>query len=166
MRRQLAGIRLVAGDGRMAPAGARRPGPLVKLRARLAGRSLDRALAADADPTSSAALARRAVWLTDARNRHAVARSIRRLLEVSPARRGPSSAVPPHSGELTAARLPLARMAALLDTDVPVYSRGMARAQLLLTEGDSPLYAPQRTGQLLQEAEAIVVALEGREETW
>ena len=57
-------------------------------------------------------------------------------------------------------------MAALLEIDEPVYSRGMARVQLLLTEGDSPLYAPQRAGQLRQEVEAILDAMEGREETW
>jgi hypothetical protein len=104
--------------------------------------------------------------LTKSRNRRSLARSIRRLLEPS-AHRGLSSAVPPHREELADARLPLARVAALLDeTDEPVYSRGVAMAKLLLTEGDGPLYCQARRGQLRRQAEAIVAALEGREETW
>ena len=57
-------------------------------------------------------------------------------------------------------------MAALLEIDEPVYARGVARLQLLLTESGSPLYVPQRTGELRAEVEAILDALEGREETW
>jgi hypothetical protein len=50
--------------------------------------------------------------------------------------------------------------------DEPVYARGVAELQLLLTEGGSALYAPQRVGELLSEVEAILDALEGREDTW
>lgn len=166
MRRQLAGIHLVGRSGQALPAGARRPSVATKAWARLRGRSLDRALSEGADPASSAALARRAVWLTKTRNRRALARSIRRLLEPSNGRRGASAAVPPHRGELAGVRLSLASVAALLETDEPVYSRGLARVQLLLTEGGSPLYFPLRTGDLCREVDAIVDALEGREETW
>ena len=63
-------------------------------------------------------------------------------------------------------RLPLAGVAALLETDEPIYSRGVAKAQLLLTEGSSPLYFPLREGDLRREVDTIVDALEGREETW
>ena len=38
--------------------------------------------------------------------------------------------------------------------------------ELLLTEGSSALYAPQRADQLRGEVEAILNAMEGREETW
>ena len=62
--------------------------------------------------------------------------------------------------------MPLARVAALLEIDEPVYARGVARLQLLLTEGGSALYAPRQTGQLRSEVEAILDALEGREDTW
>ena len=57
-------------------------------------------------------------------------------------------------------------MAALLEIDEPVYARGVARLQLLLTEGGSALYTPHQTGQLRSEVEAILDALEGREDTW
>ena len=62
--------------------------------------------------------------------------------------------------------MPLARVAALLEIDEPVYARGVARLQLLLTEGGSALYAPRRTGELRGEVEGILDALEGREDTW
>ncbi len=164
MARQLAGIHLVAGDEQGLPAGVRDAGILTKLRARLQGRSLDRALGAGADPASSAVLARRAAWLTSTRNRRVLARALRRALELPIGRGGPSPAVSPHQGELAAVRLPLAGAAALLESDEPVYSRGVAKLQLLLTEGDSPLYSPRRAGELRREMDSILAALDGREE--
>ena len=136
------------------------------LSARLRGRSLDRAISAGADLTSTAVLARRAAWLTSRGHRSRLARSLRGLLEPTTGRRGPSSAIAPHRAELAGARLALARVAALLEIDEPVYARGVAMAEQLLTEGDSHLYVPERAGQLRDEVEAIVDALEGREDTW
>ena len=167
MRDQSAGIHLVAGDLRGLSVSATEGGILIKARARLRGRSLDRALSNGEDPSSSPVLTRRAARLTSTKNRHALARSIRRLLDPPSGRRpGPSAAVPPHRSELAGARMPLARVAALLEIDEPVYARGVARLQLLLTEGGSALYAPRRTGELRGEVEGILDALEGREDTW
>ena len=166
MRDQSAGIHLVAGDLRGLSVSATEGGILIKARARLRGRSLDRALSNGEDLASSPVLTRRAAWLTSTKNRHTLGRSIRRLLEAPATRPGPSAAIPAHRSELAAARLPLARVAALLEIDEPVYARGVARLQLLLTEGGSPLYTPHQTGQLRSEVEAILDALEGREDTW
>jgi hypothetical protein len=77
-----------------------------------------------------------------------------------------TAAIQPHAGELAKARLQLAWVAAMLETEEPVYSPGVARLRLLLRRGGSPLYEPERTGQLVWEVEAILDALEGREETW
>lgn len=165
MRRQLAGIELVAGrEPAVAP--ARTPGLFLNLRSKLHGISLDRALAEGADPASSPLLARRAAWLTSSRNRHSLANCVGRLIEMSGERRGRSAVVRPHRGELAGAKLPLVRVAALLDTQEPVYCHGVARIQLLLTDATSPLYAPVRAGQLRAEAEDILDAMEEREETW
>lgn len=166
MGRQLAGIYLVAGEAQAAPAGAGPARMLTRLSARLRGRALDRALRAGADPASSAMLAQRAAWLTTRRHRRKLARSLHGLLDPVTVRGGPSAAIAPHRGELARARLPLARLAALLEIDEPVYARGVAMAELLLTQGDSHLYVPERAGQLRSEVEAIVDALEGREDTW
>ncbi len=164
MALQLAGIHLVARDERGLPAGLRDAGTLTKFRARLQGRSLDRALAIGADPASAAVLARRAAWLTSPRNRRGLARALRRTLDPPSGRPGPSPAIAPHQGELAAVRLPLAAVAALLESDEPIYSRGVAKVQLLLTEGDSPLYSPRRVGDLRREMDSIIAALAGREE--
>ena len=167
MGHQPAGIDLVTADGRGLSRAPDEAGIFIKAQARFRGRSLDRALSNGEDPASSPVLTRRAAWLTRPRNRHALARSIRRLLDPPSGRRpGPSAAVPPHRGELAGARLPLARVAALLETDEPVSARGVARLRLLLTDGRSALYAPDRTGELRAEVEGILDALEGREETW
>jgi len=167
MSQQPAGLNLIAADARGLPRAPDEAGMLVKARARFRGRSLDRALSNGVDPASSGLLTRRAAWLTSTKNRHILARSITRLLDPPSGRRpGPSAAAPPHRGELAGARMLLARVGALLEIDEPVYARGVARLQLLLTDGDSALYAPHRTGELLGEVEGILDALEGREETW
>jgi hypothetical protein len=165
--RQPAGLNLAAGDARGLSRAPGEAGIFIKARARFRGRSLDRALSDGEDPASSAVLTRRAAWLTSTKNRHVLARSITRLLDPPSGRRpGPSATVPPHRGELAGARMLLARVAAMLEIDEPVYARGVARLRLLLTDGDSALYAPHRTGELLGEVEGILDALEGREETW
>jgi len=166
MKQQPAGIHFVAGADRGLPGGACGPGLLVRAQARIRGRSLDRALSDGENPASSRMLTRRAAWLTSPKNRRSLGRSIDRLLEPRPKRLRPSLAIQSHRGELAAARLQLARVAALLEIDEPVYARGVARVQLLLTDGGSALYAPQWKGQLLPEVDAILDALEGREETW
>jgi hypothetical protein len=135
------------------------------MRQQLDGESLDRALSTGVNPADSTALAERSAWLTSERNRRSLAPSIRDLLEPTE-RRGSTAAPQPHTGELAYARLPLVWIAAMLETDEPVYSHGVARLQLLLSDCGSPLYEPQRAGQLLGEIGAILDALEGREETW
>jgi|SRR5262249_33401168 len=161
---QLAGIHLVAGSRQPIPS-QRHAGLPIRLLARLRSASLDRALAAGADPASSAALAQRSVWLTRRRTRSHLAHSIRRLLDPAALRVGPSAAIRPHAGELARVRVPLSWIAAMLEDGEPAYSQGMARLNLLLTQGGSSLYAPGRTGRLAEEVDAIIDALEGREET-
>jgi hypothetical protein len=101
MSRQPAGIDLVAGDWRGLSRAPDEAGIFIKAQARFRGRSLDRALSNGQDPASSPVLTRRAAWLTSTKNRHALARSIRRLLDPPSGRRpGLSAAVPPHPGEL------------------------------------------------------------------
>ena len=139
MGRQVAGNHLVAREVPAAPLGARWARMFAGLSARLRGRSLDRAISAGADLTSTAVLARRAAWLTSRGHRRRLARSLRGLLEPTTGRR---------------------------EIDEPVYARGVVMAGHLLTEGDSHLYVPERAGQLRDEVEAIVDALEGREDTW
>ena len=54
-------------------------------------------------------------------------------------------------------------MESLLElVDEPVYSRGVAMVEVLITDGLSPLYYPRRSGQLREALEEIIDALEGR----
>jgi hypothetical protein len=165
MRHQLADIHLVAGHREPIPR-ERRPSVFTRIWARVRGGSLDRALSAGANPAGSAALAQRSVWLTSRRQRRDLAKAVRRLLEPESPRTGMTAAIQPHRGELAAARVPLTWVASMLETDEPIYSPGMARLRLLLRRGDSPLYDADRPGQLAREVEAILEAMEGREETW
>jgi len=78
--------------------------------------------------------------------------------------RGP--AVSPDRREVDLARPLLVRLEALLLSEAPVYARGMAGLELLLTDGVGCAYAPAYPGQLLDELEGLGLALERREEGW
>lgn len=140
---------------------------LTRLRAALRRRSLDRALARGSDPSSSGPLAHRAVRLTKMRSRRRLAASIRGVLSaVDQPVRMPSAQLMPNRGEVLNARDGLEGLQALLLSPTPVYAVGMARLELLLTDGGSALYLPEYPGALSAELEALQAALEGREEGW
>jgi hypothetical protein len=133
-------------------------------------------LARGANPHNSPALARRAAQLTSARHRRSLAAAIERTLADAEHPRGPlSPAVPVERREVLAARASLVRLAKDLAGDdresvsgvrrvistrhrngdslehMPserYLPRGVALVQLLLTDGDSPLYAPHPAGEL------------------
>jgi hypothetical protein len=81
-------------------------------------------------------------------------------------RRRPGPAVEPDRREIDLARPLLQRLEALLLSETPVYAKGMAGLELLLTDGVGCAYAPAYPGQLLDELENLSLALEGREEGW
>jgi hypothetical protein len=128
--------------------------------ARLRSWRLDRALISGADPRSSPLLAARAAQLTSRRNRERLAARVEGALEVSP---GISAAIQPPRVELEAARSLLTQVGAILRSDGPIYCQGIARLRILLSEGGGPLYHPTHPGELSEEAESIVGALEGRQ---
>ena len=98
---------------------------------------------------ASAALSRRARQLTSVRGRHSLAAGLRGVIDGGRAaaahlsRRCRSSA-----GPILRARPELERLAAELEADEPVKLAGIARVQLLLTEGSSPLYTALPTDAL------------------
>jgi hypothetical protein len=138
---------------------------LVAALARIRWRSLDRALASGADPSSSAALARRARHLTRPDTRASLAGSLRDVIAAAgqpPPM--PSSRIPPSRPEVPAARGELEAIASLLASDAPVYAEGVARVELLLTDGGGPLYSPDYPAALSRELDLINAALGVREE--
>jgi hypothetical protein len=76
----------------------------------------------------------------------------------------PSSRIPPSRPEAPAARSRLEAIEALLLSDAPVYAEGVARLELLLTDGGGPLYSPGYPAALSVELDRIMDALGTREE--
>jgi hypothetical protein len=120
------------------------PAAGARLIARMLGGRLDRALIEGADPAGSARLAARASQLSSARSRRELAGAIDALVRAAqgPQRRwwalaSPSSVLA-NSAELHA-------LASLLDSDTPVYARGVALARELLRDGTGPAYRGDAT---------------------
>jgi len=132
-------------------------GRLACLTARVRSHSLDRELGAGADPASSPRLAARAAQLTSPGTRAAVADGLERLLSAA---RGPQrrwSALSRHR-QLLANAAELQDLAALLRGDTPLYARGIAILNQLLTDGTSPAYHGDDEALALQLGEARELA--------
>jgi len=123
--------------------------PWLRARVWLTRQTLDHRLAAGESMLASAALTRRAGQLTSVRSRRSLAAGIRRVTAdaelPAPAL---SAAVPIQRRAILRARHGLERIAAELAADEPVRLAGIARVQLLLTEGSSPLYTALPDGAL------------------
>jgi hypothetical protein len=138
---------------------------LIRVRARLRRSSLDAALARGADPCESPALARRAARLTSERSREKMAAWVAGILATASRPPRPlSAAVEPDRDEVAAAGPLLIRVRELLRSTAPVYARGVAMLEDLLSDGGSALYMPVRRAELSHELELIIAALEGREQ--
>jgi hypothetical protein len=72
--------------------------------------------------------------------------------------------VQPSRDEVAAVEPLLIEIGDLLRSTAPLYCRGIATVLTLLRDGGSPLYLPDRRGALQDELEAIIHALEGRDQ--
>lgn len=128
-----------------------------RLLSRLRARAIDHALAAGRGPRNAAA-ALRARRLTSMRSRRklaqALAGAIAEARDPSPLSRAPI--VRPRVLE---AAVELSQLAELLLRPGPVSAGGMARVQLLLTEGVGPLYNPSCRDDLAWTAALALDAL-------
>jgi hypothetical protein len=122
-----------------AEARALRPGRLARLLARTLGGSLDRALAAGDDPLGSPRLAARAALLTDPRSRAASAEGIERLLDLA-GRPSGRHGVLRTTAHVTANTGALRELAIALRSGGPVYARGIAIVNELLSDGVGPAF--------------------------
>jgi hypothetical protein len=132
----------------------RRVSPWHRLLARVLAASLDRQLASGARPEASAVLAARAMVLTSAGYRRALAASLRRMLAASVAPRPRSLPVttarsaggavhpyiPLRRDRIAGAAAELAGLADCLTARGPVPARGVALVSQLLADGGGPLY--------------------------
>jgi hypothetical protein len=122
-----------------------RPGlgsPLLRTRVWVSRHAIDLRLAEGESILSSPVLARRAEQLASIRCRRSLAAGIRRLIEDAERPSRPlSSAAPIQRRAILRARAELERLAADLEADGPIKIEGIARVQLLLTDGSSPLFS-------------------------
>lgn len=115
------------------------PSRATRLIARIRHRSLDRELIAGAEPASSPQLAARAARLASRRERTLLAEGVERLLAASsgPQRRWWAVS---RREPLLANAAELSALAGLLRSSTPLYVRGIAIVDRLLTDGTGPAY--------------------------
>jgi hypothetical protein len=135
------------------------PGPLARLTARVRWQSLDRALVAGADPSGSPQLAARTAQLTSPRTRLLVAEGLERLLRAAqgPQRRWWAVS---RRDPLLANASTLHELAGMLVSGTPLYARGLAMLNQLLTDGNGPVYHGTAES-LARRLDQARVALEG-----
>ena len=139
---------------------------LIRVRAGVRRFRLDSALARGADPCESPTLAHRAARLTSERSREKMAARVEDIIvDAERPPRPKSVAVEPDRGEIAIAEPLLIEVRELLRSTAPVYARGVAMLKSLLGDGGSALYLPDRQGDLRNELELVVAALEGREQS-
>jgi hypothetical protein len=115
------------------------PGRLARMAARVHSHSLDRALIAGADPSGSPQLAARAAQLTSPRTRALIAEGLQRLVRAAqgPQKRWRAAS---RRGQLLANASRLHELASALASGAPLYARGIAMLNQLLTDGTGPAY--------------------------
>ena len=116
--------------------------PLAPLLARLRGAHIDARLARGVEPWNSPVYAARCRQLTGERSRHALARSLERLVEEADERPRLwlSSVVRPSQARVHEARPLLLMVASRLRSQTPVHPRAVAAIRVLLSDGAGPVY--------------------------
>ena len=122
----------------------------VRVRARLHAPSLDRELASGIAPWRSSLHAARALALTSDRNRRGLARSLERLVEQTqhPRSQYRGAAVYPCREQVIDALPALLTIAGRLRSADPIDARGVARLNILLSDGSGPCYVRIRRNAL------------------
>ncbi len=142
-------------QGRSTPAKA----PLaLRLRVYLRRGALDRQIAFGRGHNASPALELRARQLTDTDTRRQIARSLREMVDYADRRASQLiiSAVVVDPAAVRRARHPILGLAERLERPAQVNAAGVARAQVLLTDGLSPLYdrkCPRTATQAIYEVQ-------------
>src|SRR5690242_1053006 len=135
------------------------PGPATRVLARVRWFSLDGRLAAGEDPASSRLLAAQAARLTSPRRRELLAGAIGGLLLA--AREGPSAGrVSPSRGALLRNETLLRELAQRVDSSEPLYARGLARLERMLSDSTGPAFRGS-AAELSAELERVEDELSG-----
>jgi hypothetical protein len=132
-----------------------------RLAARWRWRVLDAELARGVAPEAGAALALRAHALGEPSARNLLARGVQRVLDEARAHQAPSRfRVSVRNAEVLAAADELDELATRLRGPGLLASHGLARVNLLLSDGRSPLYFRGATGDLRATVSRALEALE------
>jgi ribosomal protein L40E len=131
-----------------------------RVAARFHARALDRELAAGTPAASHALLTLRAKRLLDARERRRTARRLRQLIRLARRRWSIQARVTLARDPVRDAAGALERLARRLEDPTPAAVRGLALAQLLLNDGNAPLYAARASAAVDSAANAVLDALE------
>ena len=132
-----------------------------RLAARWRWRFLDAELARGVAPEARAALALRAHNLGEPRMRNRLAGGVQRVLDEARSARKPNRfRVPVRNAEVLAAADELDELATRLRGPGLLASHGLARVNLLLSDGRSPLYFRGTTGDLRATVSRALEALE------
>jgi hypothetical protein len=119
--------------------------PIRPVRVWLRRGSLDRSLAAGADPAASPELSRRARQLTSRRRRAGLAASIRNLLDDAERKpRGFTAVVPIQRPHILRERQLLLQLAEDLESQDELKPSGIALVERLLIDAGSPVYVDGR----------------------
>lgn len=121
------------------------PGRWTRLLARSRHFTLDRAIAAGADPAGSTLLAARSAQLAGMPMRRRVAADLERVAEGEDACRFRTTPMPE---AVTRNRDELISLARTLRDARPAYARGVALLELVVTDGAGPAYT-DRSGEIL-----------------
>lgn len=132
------------------------PSALVRVAARLRRGTLDQMLVAGADPAASRVIAARTAQLGHRSTRARLADGLERLARSADEPRGRSRILPSHATVLRN-RSDLLELAGTLRSDVPLYARGLALLNVILTDGTGVTYT-DRCGHALARELAIVRA--------
>jgi hypothetical protein len=136
------------------------PARRTRLAARLWAGSLDRELADGADPADCPQLAARAAYLTCPATRARLAATVERFVTAAdlPAAR---ARVHPSRGGVRANRNRMLELTARLRDDAPVYARGVAEVNLMLSDGAGPAYVDGHGDALARQLTSVLADLRG-----
>lgn len=124
-----------------------RPSAAVRVAARLGRGTLDRALTYGADPAASPLIAARTAQLGSRSSRARIADGLERLAQSADNPRGRVRILPSRDAVL-GNRSELLELAAMLRRDRPLYARGVAMLNVILTDATGPAYT-DRSGAAL-----------------
>jgi hypothetical protein len=142
------------------PLGLQPSGPADRVRARAFGASLDAMLAAGVPPESSRLLATRARDIVSLPRRQALARDWEHLLRVARNGKPGQAARRLRASRIAAAGPAISELAERLGTPLPVGARGVAMANVLLTDAAGPVYNRHSRETLETALEAVIEQLD------